>query len=196
MARLAPYADAHVSPKGPGDARPTALQVLRDQGLEGKLSDFVAVVTGASAGIGVETARAAYATGAKVFITSRTTGKGEKVVRDIAGDNTDSRLVLLPPFDLADQDSVRKGAEFVLEKSGGKVNVLINNAGLSANGRKLTADGWELQLAANHLGPFLFTNLLLDALLASSTPEFQSRVSALMFWLKMTHFFTVIATEC
>lgn len=176
MSRTVAYEDVHVSPKGPGDARPTAIKVLEDQGLIGALPNLVVLVTGASAGIGTETARAAYATGAKVFMTSRTTDKGEKVVRDIAGDNKDGRLVLLPPFDLANQSSVRRGAEELLKQSGGKLNVLINNAGLSTSGVELTEDGWERQLTANHLGPLLLFHLLKDALLSSSTPEFHSRV--------------------
>ena len=52
------YAEAHNSPKGPGDARPTAMQIVEDEGLVGKLSDKVFLVTGVSSGIGVETMRA------------------------------------------------------------------------------------------------------------------------------------------
>lgn len=65
------YAKAHEKTQGPGDARPTALQIVEDEGLIGKLTDMVFLVTGVSSGIGVETMRALYATGGHVFGTVR-----------------------------------------------------------------------------------------------------------------------------
>lgn len=70
------YADAHKTPRGPGDARPTALRVVEDEGFIGKLTDKVFLVTGVSSGIGVETMRALYATGGHVFGTVRNMEKG------------------------------------------------------------------------------------------------------------------------
>ncbi|KAL6229029.1 hypothetical protein BDW75DRAFT_235507 [Aspergillus navahoensis] len=57
------YAEAHAKPKGPGDARPTALQIIKDEGVEGKLKGEVIVITGTSSGIGIETTRALATTG-------------------------------------------------------------------------------------------------------------------------------------
>lgn len=65
------YASAHKDPKGPGDARPTALQIVEDEALTGKLTGKVFFVTGVSSGIGIETMRALYATGGHVFGTAR-----------------------------------------------------------------------------------------------------------------------------
>lgn len=65
------YAEAHKTRTGPGDARPTALQIVEDEGLLGKLTDKVFLVTGTSSGIGVETLRALYATGGHVIGTVR-----------------------------------------------------------------------------------------------------------------------------
>lgn len=70
------YAEAHKKTAGPGDARPTALQIVEDEGLVGKLTDKVFVVTGVSSGIGIETMRALYATGGHVFGTVRDAAKG------------------------------------------------------------------------------------------------------------------------
>ena len=63
------YSAIYVDPYGAGDARPTALTVVKDEYLVGKLTDKVMLITGGSAGIGVETARAFHATGAKLFLT-------------------------------------------------------------------------------------------------------------------------------
>lgn len=65
------YAEAHETRTGPGDARPTALQILEDESLVGKLTDKVFLVTGTSSGIGIETLRALYATGGHVIGTVR-----------------------------------------------------------------------------------------------------------------------------
>ena len=72
------YADAHKNAKGPGDARPSAMQIVEDEGLVGKLTDKVFLVTGVSSGIGIETMRALYATGGHVFGTVRNMEKGEQ----------------------------------------------------------------------------------------------------------------------
>ena len=77
------YAAVHASLNGPGDARPTALQIVEDEGLIGKLSHKVFLVTGVSSGIGVETLRALHATGAHVYGTVRNVPKGQKVVDEI-----------------------------------------------------------------------------------------------------------------
>ena len=66
-----PYAEAHKSPSGPGDARPTARQIIEDNDLIGKLADKTFLVTGGTAGIGLETVYALARTGANVFFTAR-----------------------------------------------------------------------------------------------------------------------------
>jgi hypothetical protein len=71
------YAATHANPQGAGDARPTALQIIRDEPLEGKLIGKVMVKTYATSRIGVETARALSATGATLFLTARDVKKAE-----------------------------------------------------------------------------------------------------------------------
>ena len=174
MARTAPYSQLHADPQGPGDARPTALQVLQADNLLGALPHLTILITGGSAGIGLETVRAAYATGARVFFTARDLAKGEKIVTNIAGANSDSRLQLLH-LDLASLDSVRHTAKTFLRHSN-TLNILINNAALTTGTHNVNDNGVEAQFAANHVGPFLLFQLLKPTLLASSTPSFHSRV--------------------
>lgn len=168
------YAESHKSLQGPGDSRPTALDIVRDEGLEGKLSDKVFLVTGCSSGIGIETARALSATGAKLFLGVRDTAKGESALSDVL---EPGRVELLK-MDLNSLDSVRAAAQTFLDKSK-MLNILVNNAGIMATPQGTTADGFESQFGTNHLAHFLLFQLLKPTLLASSTPEFNSRVVVL-----------------
>ena len=168
------YAAAHQSPKGPGDSRPTALDIVNDEGLQGKLVDKVALITGCSSGIGIETARALNATGAKLFLGVRDVAKGQAALSDIL---EPGRVELLK-MDLNSLDSVRAAAAEFLERSK-TLNILINNAGIMATPKGKTADGFELQFGTCHLAHFLLFQLLKPTLLASSTPSFNSRVVAL-----------------
>ncbi|KAF6838281.1 putative short-chain dehydrogenase [Colletotrichum musicola] len=175
MSRLAPYLEQHKQMTGPGDARPTAIQIVQDQDLVGKWSGKVALVTGCSpGGIGPETARALHVTGADVYITVRDVAKGEQVAKDILSDDKPGKVEVIE-LDLGSLESVKKGAKEFLSKSD-KLNVLINNAGVMACPKGKTADGFETQFGTNHLGHFLLFQLLKPALLAASTPEFNSRV--------------------
>ncbi|MCJ1401821.1 hypothetical protein MMC11_005038 [Xylographa trunciseda] len=165
------YVAAHVSTNGPGDGRPTALDIIKDENLEGKLSGKVMLITGCSSGIGVETARALSATGATLFLTARDMKKGGTA---LDGFLEPGRVHLLQ-LDLNSLTSVRKCAEEFLQRSK-TLNVLINNAGVMACPEGRTADGFETQFGTNHLAHFLLFNLLKPTLLASSTPAFNSRV--------------------
>lgn len=128
-----PYEEQHANPEGPGDARPTAMQIIKDEGLEGKLDNRVAIVTGASSGIGVETARALYANGAVVYMPVRNEKKGQEVAEDIKGTSTKTpgRLEVMQ-MDLDSLDSVKQFATAFLEKEN-TLNLLINNAGMVAS---------------------------------------------------------------
>jgi len=111
------------------------------------------VVTGATSGIGLETARILAAFGAHVVLAVRNPDKGQAVARDLPG-STDVRRL-----DVSDLASVRLFAEET-----GAVDVLVNNAGIMAVPLARTTDGFESQLATNHLGHFALTNLLLPKL--------------------------------
>ncbi|KAH6988835.1 short-chain dehydrogenase [Ilyonectria sp. MPI-CAGE-AT-0026] len=175
MSRLAPYLEQHKTLNGPGDARPTAVQIIEDQGLVGKWTGRVVFITGCSpGGIGPEAARAFHVAGADVFITVRDVAKGQQVAKDILSDGRPGKIEVIQ-MDLASLDSVRAGAKEFLSKSK-KLNVLLNNAGIMACPQGKTKDGFELQFGTCHLGHFLLFQLLKPTLLASSTPEFNSRV--------------------
>ena len=167
----AKYASAHESTQGPGDARPTALQIIKDNDLEGKLSGKVIFITGCSSGIGIETARALAVTGARLFCSARDLEKGKAALSDIL----EPGRVELIKLDMNSLDSVRACAEEFMSKSQ-KLNILINNAGVMRTPEGRTVDGFETQFGTNHLAHFLLFNLLKPALLAGSSPTFHSRV--------------------
>ena len=170
------YAERYAIKRGPGDNRPTALEIVKDEGLINKLTDKVMIVTGVSSGVGVETLRAFHATGATVYGTVRNVAKGQKVVDEIIAADPDNKAKIeLLEIDLESFDSIKKGvAEFLKKES--KLNILVNNAGIMAVDEGRTKDGWERQIGTNHFGHFLLFHLLKDTLLASATPEFPSRV--------------------
>ncbi|GFF30952.1 WW domain-containing oxidoreductase [Aspergillus udagawae] len=169
------YAEAHAKPNGPGDARPTALQIIKDEGVEGKLKDKVIVITGTSSGIGIETTRALATTGATLFLTARDVAKAQSA---LAGIFEPSRMEIIE-MDQAALSSVRAAAAAILAKTS-KIHLLVNNAGIMAiPDLRLTADGHELQFGTNHLSHFLFYKLLEPALLAAASPDLPSRVVCL-----------------
>lgn len=172
------YAAVHAWEKvnGPGDDRPTALQIIKDEGLVNALTDKTIIITGVSSGIGIETLRAFHATGAHCFGTVRSLSKGQAVVDEILASNPNGGKIDLIEMELSSLDSVRKGATEFLEKSNGKCNILIANAGIMAVPEGRTADGWEMQFGTNYLSHFLLFQLVKNAMLSSATPEFPSRV--------------------
>jgi NAD(P)-dependent dehydrogenase (short-subunit alcohol dehydrogenase family) len=115
------------------------------------LTGKTVVVTGATSGIGLATARALGGAGARVVLAVRNAAKGADVATSIAGEPVVRHL------DLADLASIRRFAD----GWEGPISVLVNNAGVSSPGLERTVDGFELQFGTNHLGPFALTNLLL-----------------------------------
>ncbi|KAL2683444.1 hypothetical protein Neosp_007914 [[Neocosmospora] mangrovei] len=163
------YAKLFENPGGPGDARPTAIQVIKDEGLD-VLQVFL--VTGGSSGIGVETARALAITGAKVFIAVRSLEKGQVACESFL---EPGRVELLS-FDSSSLASVHATAAEFLKKSS-TLNMLVCNAAIMMTPqRELSVDGFEIQLATNYLGHFLLFWLLQEVMQKSSTPAFNSRV--------------------
>ncbi|PQE18989.1 short-chain dehydrogenase protein [Rutstroemia sp. NJR-2017a WRK4] len=165
------YVAAHASPQGPGDARPTAQQIIQDEGLENALTGKVILITGCSSGIGIETARSLSTTGATLYLTARNIDKAKTALGEPAQQSNIHFLEL----DLGSLSSVRACAAEFLKKSN-TLNILIANAGVMIPPYGRTVDGFEIQFGTNHLGHFLLFELLKDILIKSSTPELSSRV--------------------
>jgi NAD(P)-dependent dehydrogenase (short-subunit alcohol dehydrogenase family) len=122
------------------------------------------VVTGANSGLGSATARELARAGASVVIACRNVAKGEGMASGMPGE------VEVRELDLADLGSVRAFAQRFAGEHG-RLDVLINNAGVMAPPRRLTKDGFESQFGTNHLGHFALTGLLLAPLLAAPAPR-------------------------
>jgi len=118
------------------------------------LAGRTAVVTGASSGIGLATARALTRAGARVVLAVRDEAKGRAAAGTLPAPGENEVRVL----DLASLDSVRA---FARDWPGQPIDLLINNAGVMIPPLRRTRDGFELQFGTNHLGHFALTNLLL-----------------------------------
>ncbi|MCC7000453.1 MAG: SDR family oxidoreductase [Deltaproteobacteria bacterium] len=123
------------------------------------------VVTGANTGIGLVTARTLAQRGARVIMANRSEDKTRPILDELRAAGAQADFVAL---DLGDLASTRAAAARVRELTD-EVHVLCNNAGLAGQ-RGLTKDGFELTFGVNHVGPFLFTQLL-EPLLRAAAPS-------------------------
>jgi retinol dehydrogenase-12 len=127
------------------------------------LQDKIILVTGATSGIGEVTARELARQGAHVVILARNRQKAERTQQAIVAATGNQRVDIVLA-DLSVLQQVRDVAAQLHDKYS-RLDVLVNNAGLMfGSERELSADGYEMTLATNHLGPFLLTSLLLDLL--------------------------------
>jgi NAD(P)-dependent dehydrogenase (short-subunit alcohol dehydrogenase family) len=130
----------------------------------------LAVITGANSGIGFEMAKALAGAGADVVMATRSAGKGEAAAASIQA-AVPAAKVTREALDLSSLASV---AEFAAgrKRDGRPIDLLINNAGIMAiPTRRVTEDGFEMQLGTNHLGHFALAGQLLDLLLAAPSPR-------------------------
>lgn len=135
------------------DATSTTDQVLESVNLAGKR----VLITGVSAGLGVETARALMARGAYVVGAVRDIAKAKTATQRVLADAKTPGGLELIELDLASLASVRKCADQLLAK-GESFDLVIANAGIMACPLGKTADGFEMQFGTNHLGHFVFVN--------------------------------------
>ena len=128
-------------------------------------SGRVAVVTGANSGLGLETAAALSGAGAHVVLACRNEEKAATAADHIRGTHPDVSVEVVR-CDLSSQASVAEAAK-TINAAHDRLDVLIDNAGVMAIPRRVSDDGWEMQLATNHLGHFALTAHLLGRLLAT-----------------------------
>jgi dehydrogenase/reductase SDR family protein 13 len=126
----------------------------------------IALITGASSGIGRVTAEQLAVRGYKVFLACRSEVKTRPVLDAITKQTGDSQRAAFLPLELGNLDSVRECARLFLS-SGLSLQLLINNAGLAGT-RGMTASGFEMTFGVCHVGHFLLTQLLVDTLKASA----------------------------
>jgi NAD(P)-dependent dehydrogenase (short-subunit alcohol dehydrogenase family) len=154
----------------PFTAASTAKEVLHGIDLAG----VRAIVTGASSGLGVETARALAAAGAEVTLAVRNTAAGDAVADAIEKSTRAVRPRVLQ-LDLADSTAIER----FVDEWDSSLHLLINNAGLVTSGLERTPEGWELQFATNHLGHFALATGLHDALALGASERDEARIVSL-----------------
>jgi NAD(P)-dependent dehydrogenase (short-subunit alcohol dehydrogenase family) len=130
------------------------------------LSGETIVVTGGSAGLGVETVRVLAARGARVVSVVRDRAKGEAAAETIR-ESVPEAEIELAVLDLSELESVRRGGDDIASRFP-RIDRLVNNAGLMACPLGRTAEGLDLQLGTNHLGHFVLTARLIGSILAAA----------------------------
>ena len=129
------------------------------------MKDKIVLITGATGGIGKQTAISLALLGATVVVTGRNKKTGEEAIKEIKAFSKNEKIDLI----LADISTIA-GIKSLITKFKSKYNhldILINNAGLAGNEYKKTIDGFEASFAVNIIAPFLLTNLLMESLKAS-----------------------------
>ncbi len=145
-------------------AKTFGFESTTDEVLDGiDLSGRRVLVTGVSAGLGVETARALVAHGATVVGTARDLNKARTALAEVFPHQASNLPIELVEADLASLKSVRGAADELLAR-GKPFDVIIANAGVMACPQGKTADGFETQFGTNHLGHFVFVNKLIPLL--------------------------------
>jgi NAD(P)-dependent dehydrogenase (short-subunit alcohol dehydrogenase family) len=144
------------------DTNTTTDEVLTGVDLSGR----TAVVTGASSGLGAETARSLASVGAHVVMAVRDQAKGAAAAERIRA-GVPTATLEVGTVDLGSLRSIRTFTDWLHERHP-RIDLLINNAGVMAPPLGHTSDGFELQLGTNHLGHFLLTGRVIDAVVAGA----------------------------
>ncbi|KAJ5166646.1 uncharacterized protein N7482_005427 [Penicillium canariense] len=155
----------------PYDTNTTATELVIDYAsiIEGKTILVTGVSSGSLGNFYVQSI--AKANPACLILAGRSTSKLEQCAKEITADNPNIEVSTLE-IDLSSFDNVRRAADQVNSWDGiPAIDVLVNNAGIMAVEYKLSVDGFESHFATNHLGPFLFTNLIMNKILKSASPR-------------------------
>ncbi|MFW9822468.1 MAG: SDR family NAD(P)-dependent oxidoreductase, partial [Candidatus Thorarchaeota archaeon] len=130
------------------------------------MKEKICIITGANSGIGKATALGLAKMNATIVMLCRNKELGETAQKEIINKSGNKDIDLLL-CDLSSQEQIRNFVSEFKQKYQ-YLHVLINNAGVMASKRRVCVDGFEMNFAVNHLGPFLLTNLLLDVLKKSA----------------------------
>lgn len=172
MLETVKYLTGSAGPSGYG-SKSTGEQVTDDSSID--LRSYTAIITGATSGIGAETARVLAKRGARLVIPARNLKAAEEIKTRIALECSDVRIIVMS-LDLSSLKSVRRFvSEF--EALNLPLNLLINNAGKFAYDHGISEDGIEMTFATNYLGHFLLTKLLLKTMIETAkTTGVQGRI--------------------
>jgi NAD(P)-dependent dehydrogenase (short-subunit alcohol dehydrogenase family) len=149
---------------------------MAKEALNINLAGKLALVTGATGGIGKEIARGLARLGADVLIGAREARRGEAARAEIARSTSNDRVSVMT-VDVANLSSIRAFAEAFRGKHR-SLDVLVNNAGVWSTDRRESADGYEVTFATNVLGPYLLSSLLLEPLRDGGAGRILNVVSA------------------
>ncbi|CAN6480694.1 unnamed protein product [Victoria cruziana] len=163
MLEVVRYLTGAVGPSGFG-SKSTAEQVT--EAGANALQGMTAIITGATSGIGAETARVLAKRGVRLVLPARNVKAAEETKSRIVGEIPGAEIIVMA-LDLSSIASVRSFvSEF--ERLGLPLNILINNAGKFCHRHAVSEDGIEMSFATNHLGHFLLTNLLLGKMIETA----------------------------
>jgi NAD(P)-dependent dehydrogenase (short-subunit alcohol dehydrogenase family) len=138
-----------------------AVQKTCSESMKGKLC----VVTGSTSGVGLEAVKRLSQAGADIVMVCRDKAKAEPIAASLQSEHGVRVDIVFADF--SDLEQVRRAATEVLSRFG-RIDVLINSAGLHSTTQKLTREGFELVFCVNHLASFLFTSLLLERMKESA----------------------------
>lgn len=147
------------------------------------MPDKIHLITGANTGIGKAIATGLAKSGAHLILVCRDLQKGTAVQQELKKLSNSTKIDLFVA-DLSSQQDIRQLSENIHHHYS-YINVLINNAGVSLKEKTLSVDGIEMNLATNHLGPFLLTHLLRDLLQAGSPSRVINISSSAHQWAKI-----------
>jgi NAD(P)-dependent dehydrogenase (short-subunit alcohol dehydrogenase family) len=133
------------------------------------MKDKICLITGATDGIGKETARCLGKQNAQLILVGHNPEKGEKVQKKLIAITGNDQIDIMTA-DLSNMNAIQK-LSMEIHKKYNKLNVLINNVGAFFSKREITDEGFEKTFALNHLGYFLLTKLLLDLIKKGKTPR-------------------------
>jgi 3-oxoacyl-[acyl-carrier protein] reductase len=151
------------------------------------LKDKVAVVTGASQGIGRDTAHALAEAGAKVAVAARNEEKLAELVQEITAKGGEAFAVKM---DVADLDQIKSGFKSILEKFG-KIDILVNNAAITRDGLaiRMKPDDWDAVIRTNLTGAHFCIQQVLSTMMKARAGRIINRLrratSRLMPWLQV-----------